>query len=231
MQNILLVHGFMLTPHVWDDIADDLAGLGQLHFADLTHDDTIDAMAERVLSQAPETFYLFGFSMGGFVAQAIIDKAPERVLGLVLLNTSAKPVSEQERAILDAQIAMAEKIAFKGLTSRALMSAVHPDRRQDKALLDRLQAMAITNGKEVFLRQLAALRSGCNTDLTRITCPVMIVASDADQLKTVADAQSMAERITQAEVIVIRGSGHMTPIEAATELTEHIRTWMQQHAS
>jgi pimeloyl-ACP methyl ester carboxylesterase len=231
MQNILLVHGFMLTPHVWDDITDDLSALGNLYFADLTHDDTIDAMAERVLSQAPETFYLFGFSMGGFVAQAIIDKAPERVLGLVLLNTSAKPVSEQERAILDAQIAMAEKTAFKGLTSRALMSAVHPDRRQDKALLDRLQAMALANGKAVFLQQLAALRSGCNTDLTRITCPVMIVASDTDQLKTVADAQSMADRIPQAELVIIHDSGHMTQIEAATELVEHITTWMQQHAS
>jgi pimeloyl-ACP methyl ester carboxylesterase len=53
-------------------------------------------MADAVLRQAPERFVLFGFSMGGFVAQAIALKAPERVLGLGLLNTSSRPQTERE---------------------------------------------------------------------------------------------------------------------------------------
>src|SRR5450830_1868622 len=101
MRDLVFLPGFMLNASLWDDMRSDLA-----------------AMADRVLSAAPEKFVLFGFSMGGFVAQAITLKAPERVLGLGLLNTSSRPQSEKESAGTLAQIALAEKTPFKGLTSR-----------------------------------------------------------------------------------------------------------------
>ncbi len=231
MPNLLFLPGFMLNSHLWDEMRHDLATLGNLYFGDLGQDATIDAMAERVLQHAPQTFYLFGFSMGGFVAQAITLKAPERVLGLALLNTSSRPQTEQESAVTLAQIALAEKTPFKGLTSRALISAVHPDRSQDKALIGRLQAMALENGKDVFLRQLATLRHGSYAELDRITCPVLIVTSDADKLRTIQEAEEMAQRIPQAELTIINNSGHMTPLETPDALFDIIAAWIKQHAS
>lgn len=231
MPNLLLLPGFMLNTHLWDDIRDDLSTLGQLYFGDLGLDDSLDAMADRVLANAPDRFYLFGFSMGGFVAQAIVLKAPERVLGLALLNTSSRPQTAQESAVTLTQIGMAEKTPFKGLTSRALMSAVHPDRAQDKVLLERLQAMALANGKDVFLRQLATLRDGSYADLHRITCPVLIVSSDADILRTVEESEEMAARIAHAELHVIANSGHMTPLETPQALFDIIAAWIKKHAS
>jgi len=169
--------------------------------------------------------------MGGFVAQAIALKAPERVLGLALLNTSSRPQTEQESAITLTQIAMGQKTPFKGLTSRALMSAVHPDRSQDATLTARLQAMALDNGKDVFLRQLATLRDGSYADLTRITCPVLIVSSDADKLRTVEESEEMAARIPHAELVIIPDSGHMTPLETPDALFAIIAAWIHKHAS
>jgi pimeloyl-ACP methyl ester carboxylesterase len=231
MKNLVLLPGFMLNTHLWDDMHEDLSALGNLHFGDLGQDASIDAMAERVLQHAPDTFYLFGFSMGGFVAQAIALKAPERVLGLALLNTSSRPQTAAEASATLAQIALAENIPFKGLTSRALMSAVHPDRRHEQALIGRLQAMALDNGKAVFLRQLATLRDGSHADIERITCPVLIVTSDADQLRTVAESEEMAQRIGHAELKIITGSGHMTPIEVPHVLSGMIAEWINKHAS
>jgi len=226
MRDLVFLPGFMLNASLWDDMRGDLATLGTLHFGGLGQDSSLDAMAERVLADAPEKFLLFGFSMGGFVAQAMALKAPERVLGLGLLNTSSRPQSAQESTSTLGQIALAEKAPFKGLTSRALASSLHPDRAGDTVLLQRLQAMALQNGKEVFLRQLSTLRDGSYADLHRILCPALVVASDADRLRTVEESEEMAQRIPAAHFEIVRHCGHMTPMEKPQELFGIIRDWI-----
>ena len=226
MRNLVFLPGFMLNQALWDDMREDLSTLGQMYFGDLGRDDSLAAMADRVLAQAPEECVLLGFSMGGFVAQAIALKAPQRVRGLALLNTSSRPQSAQESAATLAQIALAEGRPFKGLTSRALASALHPTRAADSVLLQRLQAMALDNGKEVFLRQLATLRDGSYADLQEVTCPVLIVASDADRLRSVEESAEMARRIPAARFEIVADCGHMTPLEKPQELFRIINDWI-----
>ncbi|SRR5450830_226110 len=226
MRDLIFLPGFMLTAALWDDMRGDLGTLGALHFGDLGRDASLDAMADRILQEAPDKFVLFGFSMGGFVAQAIALKAPERVLGLGLLNTSSRPQSAQESAATLAQVALAKRTPFKGLTSRALASALHPARATDAGLLQRLQAMALSNGKEVFLRQLSTLRDGSYADLEQIKCPTLIVASDADRLRTVEESAEMAKRIPAARFEIVADCGHMTPLEQPQVLFQIIESWL-----
>lgn len=226
MRDLVFLPGFMLTEALWDDMRGDLAVLGNLHFGDLRQDDSLTAMAQRVLQDAPERFVLFGFSMGGFVAQAIALKAPERVLGLGLLNTSSRPQNAAESAATLAQLDLARRTPFKGLTSRALASALHPDRARDPVLLQRLQAMALDNGKEVFLRQLSTLRDGSYADLHRIACPALVVSSDADALRSVEESEEMARRLPASHLEIVAGCGHMTPLEKPQELSRIISTWL-----
>ena len=56
-----------------------------------TRDDTIAAMAARVLSEAPQKFSLIGHSLGGYIVLEMMRQAPERIARLALLNTSARP--------------------------------------------------------------------------------------------------------------------------------------------
>jgi pimeloyl-ACP methyl ester carboxylesterase len=226
MRELVFLPGFMLNAALWDDMHSELSTLGNLHFGDLGRDDSLAAMADRILQEMPEKFVLFGFSMGGFVAQAIALKAPERVQGLALLNTSSRPQNAQESAATLAQLALAEGAPFKGLTSRALASSLHPERATDRVLLQRLQAMALANGKDVFLRQLSTLRDGSYADLHRITCPTLIVASDADRLRTVEESEEMARRIPAARFEIVRHCGHMTPMEQPRILSDMIRDWL-----
>lgn len=230
MRNLVMLPGFMLNHHLWDDIQADLGTLGALHFGDLGQDTGIRAMAASVLRDAPERFVLFGFSMGGFVAQAMALMAPERVQGLALLNTSSRPQTERESAATLAQIELAQRTPFKGLTSRALASSLHPSRSAERALLDRLQAMALANGKQVFLRQLETLRDSDAEDLTQLRCPVLIVSSDQDKLRSVEESEEMARQIPQSRLEIIGDCGHMTPMEKPQELSSLIRDWMVQSA-
>jgi pimeloyl-ACP methyl ester carboxylesterase len=59
--------------------------------ADHTRDDTMAAIARRILETAPPRFALAGLSMGGYIAFEILRQAPDRVTRLALLDTSARP--------------------------------------------------------------------------------------------------------------------------------------------
>ncbi|PFH09539.1 pimeloyl-ACP methyl ester carboxylesterase [Collimonas sp. PA-H2] len=225
-RQLLLLPGFMLDQTLWDDMREGLQQLGQLHFGDLGQDDSISAMAARVLRQAPPRFVLIGFSMGGYVAQAIMQQAPERVIALALLNTSARQQNPREIAGNKVQLELARQVPFKGLTSRALASSLHPDLAHDRVLLERLQAMALSNGKEVFIRQLSALRSDGYAELHNIHCPTLIVASSNDQLSSVAESQQMLEQIATARMALIENCGHMTPLEKPRQLLQILSDWI-----
>lgn len=216
----------MLTHRMCDDVVPGLSQLGQVQHGSIAGASTVAELVDQVLRDAPQQFVLFGFSMGGFVAQEVALRAPDRVQALVLLNTSSRAQTPERRAMLRQQMTMAEKLPFKGLTSQALASAVHPDRATDQSLRERLQAMALDNGKEVFLRQLATLREGSLAELHRITCPVLIVASAQDQLRSLAESEEMAARMPHAQLTVMQDCGHMTPMEKPAELLAVITEWM-----
>jgi len=50
------------------------------------------------VSSAPPTFCLAGVSMGGMVALEIMHTAPERVCGVALVDTNARPDTDDQAA-------------------------------------------------------------------------------------------------------------------------------------
>ncbi|MEP1577143.1 alpha/beta fold hydrolase [Roseibium album] len=65
--------------------------------ANTREDDSIAAIAARLLEEAPNRFSLIGLSMGGYVAMEILRTAPGRVSRVALLNTSAHADSEDQK--------------------------------------------------------------------------------------------------------------------------------------
>ena len=74
--NLILCPDLWCDPALWRAQIDGLQDCATLHVADFTTDDSITAMAERVLGTAQDTFALAGLSMGGYVAQEIVRPAP-----------------------------------------------------------------------------------------------------------------------------------------------------------
>src|SRR3954447_17205454 len=98
MRSLVLLPGFMCDSDLWRDMAPDLENLCRLHYGNVYQDDTLEGMAERILSEAPQRFVLVGFSMGGFVARALTLMAPARVTGVAFIASSAREYTEAERA-------------------------------------------------------------------------------------------------------------------------------------
>lgn len=88
---LLLVPGLASSARIYAPVVPALWRFGPVMVANHVRDDSMAAIAHRVLSEAPPRFALAGHSMGGYIALEIMRQAPERVARLALINTQARP--------------------------------------------------------------------------------------------------------------------------------------------
>lgn len=225
---LLLLPGLLCDEALWRAQIKSLESLAECHVADLTGQDRMDALARAVLATAPRQFALAAMSMGGYVAFEIMRQAPERVLRLCLLDTSARadlPEHSVRRRLL---MAMARKGEFKGVTPRLLPTLVHPDRLDDKALTGVIMAMAERVGRDAFQNQQNAImhRIDSRPYLKDIRCPAQVIVGRQDALTTLEIAREIADGIHGARFDIIENCGHLSPLERPEEVTGVMKRWL-----
>jgi pimeloyl-ACP methyl ester carboxylesterase len=225
-RHLVLCPGFMNDRGLWTRMESGLADLSRCHFADLGQDASLADIARRVLADAPAKFVLIGFSMGGYVAREVVEQAPLRVAGLVLMNTSARPYGANKVARNRGIIDVTKERGFRGLSQTALRNTLHPDRRHDDSLLQVMRDMALRMGETAFLRQLALERRDGRPNLKDIECPTLVVWSRQDRLRSLDEARELTSGIANARLAIIENCGHMTPLEQPDELLQILRNWL-----
>lgn len=225
--SMLLIPGFMLDADLWRDVTPALyAAYGPIVHADLSRDGTIGDMARHVLEDAPDEFILVGFSMGGYVAREIVRQAPQRVEALVLIATSARGDTDVQRQRKEAVAHKPDSVSFKGLSTAAVASSLHPDHAGRLDLIERIQAMGKRLGSDVFRRQSLLERVDERHLLGEISRPCLILAGEKDNLRSRKEAQELHDGITGSTLQVIEKTGHMIPLEAPHALTSVMAQWL-----
>lgn len=225
-RHFILCPGFMTDQALWSRMAPGLAEMATCIFADLSRTDDLEATAREILAAAPDRFILIGFSLGGFVAREILRLERDRVSGLVLMNTSARPARPEfvkRNAFL---ISHTKERGFRGLSTDAVKKAFHPDLRDDQALIQEVKDMALRMGADAFIRQLSIQRRDGRPDLAKIACPTLVIWSRQDELRSMDESKEMADAIPGAEFRIIEDCGHMTPMEAPDAVLDVIASWL-----
>lgn len=225
--SILFLPGLLCDERIWRDQAADLHDIADATIADLTLDDSVGAMADRALAGAPKRFVLIGLSMGGYVALEIMRRAPERVIALMLFDTSARPDSAERVQRRLAGMASLKVGKFAGVTGRLLPQLVHPS-HVDGPVGRELQEMARRVGGEAFLRQQQAIldRPDFRPSLAAISVPTLVAVGDRDVLTPPADALELHIGIATSELLVIRNCGHLPAIEKPERTAKIIRGFL-----
>jgi len=228
INNLLLLPGLLCDRALWSHQVRYLADTVRVTVADLTQDDTVAAMAERALGDAPRTFALAGLSMGGYVAQEIMRQAPERVERLALFDTQARADTEDKVQARRDLIRLAEVGKFKGVTPRLLPNLIHPSRLKDPAVADVVMEMAERVGQDAFKRQQNAImtRKDGRADLDGIRVPTLVACGREDVLTPVELHKEMADGIAGAKLVVIEDCGHLAPLERPCAVTALMRFWL-----
>jgi pimeloyl-ACP methyl ester carboxylesterase len=228
--DLLLIPGLLCDTRLWAEQARALADIAHCRTADLSNYESIEQMADGVLSQAPAQFALAGFSMGGCVALEIVARAPARVLYLGLLSTNAAGLLPRVRLHYEASIAQLQSGGLDEYLVDAFPRYVAPERTHDSPLWHTFLAMGSDLGPAVAVRQMRALLRypGFSGELGAISCPTTLICGERDERTPVAAHQLMAQQIPAAQLVVIDGAGHFTPLEHPSAVASALRHGMDR---
>ncbi len=118
--SLVLLPGLLCDARLWDHQREHLSAVASVTVADLANHASVGAMAAAVLAAAPACFALAGLSMGGYVAHEIMRRAPDRVRGLAILDSSARPDTAEQARRRRGLLALVRRGRFKGVTPRLL---------------------------------------------------------------------------------------------------------------
>jgi pimeloyl-ACP methyl ester carboxylesterase len=217
----LLIPGLMATPLLYAAQLGPLWRMGTVIVADHRGAETVQGIASAILSEAPPRFRLLGLSMGGYIAFEILRQAADRVVSLVLLDTSARPDNSQQSASREQQIALAHEKGMRGVADAMFPYLVHPQRRNDVPLQSTLREMAEDTGVEAFERQQRALiaRPDSRPGLAAIKCRTLVIVGEQDQVTPPELAKEIAASIPRSQFAMITESGHLTTLERPAAVT------------
>lgn len=225
---LALLPGLLLDGAMWRAQVEALSDIADCRIADFMTQDNVAAMARSVLAMMPERFALAGLSMGGYVALEVMRQAPQRVALLALLDTKAAPDTEEQTSRRRGLIELAQKGRFQGVTRMLLPLLIHENRLGDEALTGEIMAMAERCGRDVFLRQQAAImgRPDSRPSLPRIACTTLVLCGRQDALTPLAYHEEMARGIHSSKLVVIDDCGHLPPMEEPGKVNEALRGWL-----
>jgi pimeloyl-ACP methyl ester carboxylesterase len=227
-KHLVLLPGLLCDAALWHHQTEYLKDDYEVHVADLTQDNSIAAMATRVLAAAPPTFALAGLSMGGYVAHEIVRQAPERVERLALVDTNARADNDEQKKARADLIKLADIGKFKGVTPRLLPHLIHPSRMEEPAVAGVVMEMAERVGQLAFKHQQEAImgRKDSRGDLEAISVPTLILAGRQDVLCPPKVQQEMADRLPNAKLVLVEDCGHLAPLERPEATTAVFRYWL-----
>jgi pimeloyl-ACP methyl ester carboxylesterase len=224
-----LVPGLLASARLYAPQLPALWRFGPVTIADHTRDDSMAAIARRILAAAPPRFALVGLSMGGYVSFEIVRQAPERVVQLALLDTAAQPDTPEASDARRTQMALAEAGRLDAVVENLFPRLVHPARRDDAALRAVVDAMAAEVGALGYLRQQRAniTRPDSRATLAAICCPTLVLVGEQDALTPPERAVEIANGIAGARLVRLPDCGHLSALERPDEVTRALRAWLE----
>jgi pimeloyl-ACP methyl ester carboxylesterase len=237
---LLLVHGFTGNRNDFDPVVEPLAELGWHVVApDLRgHGDSgrlddegaysfatfADDLVALVDDLGWDTFVLLGHSMGGMVAQTLVLAVPERVRGLVLMDTSHDRVAvDPEMVALGVKIAREEGLETLVAVQRGLDDPLAtPAHLRLCATVPGYQQRGDDNTLACSAAMFAAMAQQITehhdrlADLAAVRCPTLVIVGEQD-VPFLEPSERMAATIPGARLAVLADAGHSPQFEAPDE--------------
>lgn len=190
---------------------------------------TLPEMAGALLQAHDGELILCGASMGGMLALEVARQAPERVVGLALLGTTARPETEAMRTLREQAITLFEAGRLLEVLQPNLAMAFHPERAHDRPLLDGYLDFVTQAGAAQLIAQNRAVmaRPDARRHLATIGCPALVLCGDSDLLAPPECSTEIAEQIPGARLELLARCGHMLTLERPEEVNALLLQWLK----
>ena len=221
MSAILWLHGFPLTSRIFEKQR-AVAGVEHV-MPDLPPLQTMDDYARFAVAQLDargiEKATVAGLSMGGYICFAVWRLFPERVNGLILIDTRETADTAEARKGRYDSIA---KVEQQGV--QAVADAMLPKMVIAEALKPGVREIMLSASPEYVKASLRAMaeRPDSSSLLPSITVPTLVIVGAEDTITPPSDAERMANAIPGARLVKIPGAAHLSNYEKPAEVNEAI---------
>lgn len=232
MNPLLLLHAFPLDHRMWDAVETLLTGFPGVFAPDLPGDlvhgepsleAVADAAAEQLRAAGIERVVVGGLSMGGYIALALLERHPDLVAGLALIDT--KSTADAPEALAN-RLRIADEVETSGtvdavrpMSGVLLGETTRTLRPEVTAVVDRW--IGEQNPAAVAWCQRAMAARPDRTDVLRaFDGPVRVVVGDEDTVTPVAAAEHLVSAAPHARLVVVPHAGHLTAIEDPAAVAE-----------
>jgi pimeloyl-ACP methyl ester carboxylesterase len=228
MTSLVLLPGLAADAVMWRHQVEALRAYAPAVSDTHTRHGSIEDMARALLQENAGPLVLCGASMGGMVAMEAARQAPERIRGLALLGTNARPETEEMRALREAAIVLFAQGRVEEVIEPNVALAFHPERAADATLVASYLEFVLRAGAEQLVRQNRAVidRPDARAHLAQLRCPVLVMCGDADQLTPLECSQEIATLVPHAELRIVPRCGHMLTMERPQEVNVALAAWL-----
>ncbi len=233
---ILMLHGAGMDHTVWtlparyfarhgfQVIAPDLPAHGRSGGEALDSIPALAAWSWRLLDALKvEKAVLFGHSMGSLIASAMASLHPDRTLALGLLGTS-EPMRVSDPLLNAAGDNHPAAFDMANTWSHSLRGRLGGNPQPGTWLMASGRRLLDRNRPGVY----AADFNACNrfdpsTIQTPLSCPVLVIAGESDQMTPVKAGLGVAKRFSHSTVVKLPGCGHSMLGEKPNEVLDAMR--------
>ena len=230
---LVLLHGYPLDHHLWDDVVPlledtfdvifpDLRGFGESTTIDsaFSMDDYASDIAALLDQLDIQKAAIVGHSMGGYVALAFVRLYPERVSGLGLVSSQLLADAPERK---EGRYKSAADVDANGIES--VVATMTPKFTADEELQSYARTSMERQQPAAYIGALKAMaeRPDSTSLLSSFNFPVVIVHGNADSLIPIERAREVKEALPQAHLVQISGAGHMPMMEAKEKTAEALR--------
>ena len=234
---LVLLHAFPLDGRMWAPQVEALAGTYQVIVPDLrgfgaareqaVEEAGMDLLADDVArlldDRGLDRVVLGGLSLGGYVALAFMGRHPERVSGLVLLDTKATADGDQAR---DARLEMAERVLAEGngFVPEAMLPRLlgQTSLEHRPELVEKVAAMIREQDPKAIAgaqRGMAA-RAATTGLLGSIAVPTLVITGEEDAVTGPEVGRDLAAGIPGARFLLVEEAGHLSNLEQPAVVNE-----------
>lgn len=230
---LLLLHGFPLDHGMWarqEPLADKVRLIvpDQRGFGGSTGPgpESIEQLADDAVAlldalHVAGPAVICGLSMGGYVAQHVAARHPDRVAALILVDTRLEADTPEVRA---GRVDLAAKVGRLGqaLVADAMIPRLLAESPEARAAAGRdaieaeLRRMIVSQPVATIQAALAALgeRPDMTDRMRGLRVPTLLVVGAEDALTPPACMEHAQQVIPAAQLLVVPRAGHMTPLES-----------------